>query len=137
MHALLHSHILPPGRCLGLWKDSFNYHLSAMRQVIERAFGLLTQRWGIFWRPLRVSMSKWGLVCTVAAKLHNFCIDEGMAILPSCACDVRQGDVWEVLGNSNDPHGLRPSGDRRRKFTSSFQALGILRPRHAFCNSKA
>jgi hypothetical protein len=30
------------------YKDSFNYHLSAMRQCIERAFGILTQRWGIF-----------------------------------------------------------------------------------------
>ena len=24
-----------------------------MRQSIERAFGLLTRRWGIFWRPLQ------------------------------------------------------------------------------------
>ena len=41
------------GRGLGPWKDSFNYHLSAMRQCIERAFALLVQRWGILWRPLR------------------------------------------------------------------------------------
>ncbi len=41
------------GTGLGKFKDSFNYHLSSMRQCIERAFGLLTQRWGIFWRPLR------------------------------------------------------------------------------------
>lgn len=29
-------------------KDSFNYHLSALRQCIERAFDVLTKRWGIF-----------------------------------------------------------------------------------------
>ena len=36
------SQILCPwsGSNLGLWKDSFNYHLSSMRQCIERAFGL-------------------------------------------------------------------------------------------------
>ena len=32
------------GHGLGPWKDSFNYHLSSMRQCIERAFGILTQR---------------------------------------------------------------------------------------------
>lgn len=30
------------GRNIGAARDSFNYHLSAMRQCIERAFGLLT-----------------------------------------------------------------------------------------------
>jgi hypothetical protein len=36
------NHLLTPwsGSNLGLWKDSFNYHLSSMRQCIERAFGL-------------------------------------------------------------------------------------------------
>jgi hypothetical protein len=55
------------GHGISRWKDSFNYHLSAMRQCIERCFALLTQRWGIFWRPLRCSFSKWTLVCTVCA----------------------------------------------------------------------
>ena len=32
------------GTGLGLWKDSYNYHLSSMRQTIERAFGVLTKR---------------------------------------------------------------------------------------------
>jgi hypothetical protein len=41
------------GRGLPADKDSFNYHLSAMRQCIERAFGILTERWGIFWRPVK------------------------------------------------------------------------------------
>jgi hypothetical protein len=38
------------GRSLGVWKDSFNSHLSAMRQCVERSFAILTQRWGILWR---------------------------------------------------------------------------------------
>jgi hypothetical protein len=32
------------GHDLDIWKDSFNYHLSAMCQCIERAFGVLVQR---------------------------------------------------------------------------------------------
>ena len=47
------------GRNIGTWRDSFNYHLSSMRQSIERAFGLLTKRWGIFWRPLQRDYGRW------------------------------------------------------------------------------
>jgi hypothetical protein len=36
------------GRNIGIEKDSYNYHISAMRQSIERAFGLLVAKWGIF-----------------------------------------------------------------------------------------
>ena len=36
-----------PGRNLNAHKDAFNYYLSLNRQVIERAFGILVQRWGI------------------------------------------------------------------------------------------
>ena len=42
------------GKHLPESKDSFNYYLSLHRQSIERAFGILVQRWGIFWRPLHV-----------------------------------------------------------------------------------
>jgi hypothetical protein len=60
------------GRGLGRWKDSFNYWLSHSRQAIEKAFGMLIQRWGIFWRSLRFDHAKWATVVIVAMKLHNF-----------------------------------------------------------------
>ncbi len=63
------------GRGLGIWRDSFNYHLSVMRQCIERAFAVLVKRWGIFWRPLLCDMSRWSLLTRVCAKLHNLCIE--------------------------------------------------------------
>jgi hypothetical protein len=37
---------------LGAFKDSFIYWLSHSRQDVECAFGMLTQRFGIFWRML-------------------------------------------------------------------------------------
>jgi DDE superfamily endonuclease len=64
------------GRNLSQEKDAFNYYMSLNRQVIERAFGILIQRWGIFWRPLKVSMEHRGIVIRVACKLHNICIDD-------------------------------------------------------------
>ena len=63
------------GRNLSPEKDSFNYYLSLHRQVIERAFGLLVARWGIFWRALRFSPAKIELIVNVCCKLHNICVD--------------------------------------------------------------
>jgi hypothetical protein len=36
------------GRGLDEYKDSFNFWLSHSRQCVRHAFGILTQRWGIF-----------------------------------------------------------------------------------------
>ena len=41
----------------------------------SRAFGLLTRRWGILWRPLTCDFNRWTMVTRVCAKLHKLCID--------------------------------------------------------------
>ena len=59
------------------FRDSFNYRLSGgYRNSIERAFGVLYARWGIFWRPLCFRLSKLPVIIFVICKLHNFCLDE-------------------------------------------------------------
>jgi hypothetical protein len=130
-----------PGRGLGTWKDSFNYHLSSMRQCIERAFGLLTQRWGIFWRPLRCAATRWTLVCQVCAKLHNFCIDENESIIHDrYEEDNEDGDENVVLLNDeteDQAHTRRASGNRRNTITEYLQTMGFRRPIHAAMNSRA
>lgn len=117
-------------------KDSFNYHLSSMRQCIERAFSLLTQRWGIFWRPLRCEYRKWTLVCTVAAKLHNFCIDEDEGtqadIERRMDCDATEDDDPNVYLNDFVDENVQrhPSSiSRRREITQHLEDCGIFRPR--------
>jgi len=130
------------GRGLNPWRDSFNYHLSAMRQCIERAFALMTQRYGVFWRMLRCDFSRWSLVCSVAAKLHNYCIDmkEGKAcdILPRLDQDHVEDDFHFVLDNANlGPEVAGPAkGDTRRNLTDDLCRDGIRRRRHAQHNSK-
>jgi hypothetical protein len=64
------------GRNLSVEKDAFNYYLSLNRQVMERAFGILVQRWGIFWRPLRMSMHNQGVAICIACRLHNVCMND-------------------------------------------------------------
>jgi hypothetical protein len=128
------------GRGLGVWKDSFNYHLSSMRQCIERAFALYVQRWGIVWRALRTDFNRWPLVLTVCAKLHNFCIDRQVPVFRRrWAEDCRDGDTPDILLNEEpvENHRMGNTRDRRTDFTEELELLGIRRPRHAACNSRA
>jgi hypothetical protein len=140
--------ILTPygGQRLGIAKDSFNYHLSAMRQTIERAFGILVARWGIFWRPLQCAFDRQPLVINVAAKLHNLCIDFKVPFDGGVYEDYAEGDkpsevftncfhVDEpVLGPRNTAHD---SSLKRTLFTTHLANNGWVRPARCQNNSRA
>jgi hypothetical protein len=140
-----HNQFLTPysGRGLNCWKDSFSYYLSSMRQCIERAFGMLTKRWGIFWRPLSCQFIRWSLVVTAAAKLHNFCIESKFSEIPErFQGDVQVvGDVWETLDNNNNNENtndnplfngvIQQAMGRREILKCELQVKGILRPTFA------
>lgn len=127
------------GRNLDLWKDSFNFHLSMHRQCVERAFGLLVQRWGVFWRPLRVAFHRIPLLIRVACKLHNFCIDRNG--LPTnidvARGDVRSGDIASPLftdGTGGSYRGRRSDREEtntRASIMNRLRLLGITRPAHS------
>jgi hypothetical protein len=82
-----------------------------MRQCIERAFGSVVGRWGIFRRLLVFGAEKWGLFAGVCAKLHNFCIQQGegkaLAPLPG---DIQSGDEEVLVDNGNDNDEVNPAG---------------------------
>ena len=127
------------GRGLGIWKDSFNYHLSLHRQCVERAFGILMQRWGVFWRALRVSYRRIPLLIRIACKLHNFCIDR-MGVprnIEVARGDVRPGDIATPLytdGTGGNFRGRRTDleeSDTRSDLVKRLQHLGIMRPPHS------
>ena len=129
-----------PGRGLGRWKDSFNYHLSAERQCIERAFGIFVKRWGILQRKFIFEYDKWPLVTTVLAKLHNLCIDQNVDIAARWPDDIRPGDLPEVHLNdyeeANADHRDHAVGQRRRQITKWLEDRGIGRAVHSN-NSRA
>lgn len=132
------------GRGIGRWKDSFNFHLSAMRQTIERAFGMLTRRWGIFWRPLQCAQDRWALVCNVAAKLHNICIDQNIPFDHGVYEDYEQGDMpsatflneWNPENLGHRPINAHNSSTKRSFLTYMLQQKGITRPQRS-TNSRA
>ena len=112
--------------------------MSLHRQVVERAFGLLIQRWGIFWRPLRVEMEFIPLLIRVACKLHNVCIDRFgkhqnvTPFIDSNHTDVQRGDNAEALntdGVGNDRGNGR--SDTRQRLTDTLHIAGITRPAHS------
>lgn len=129
------------GRGIGVWKDSFNYWLSHSRQTIERAFGMLVARWGIYWRKFRFAYVKWSLVIAVTMKLHNLCVDRGLETpMKRFHEDYEEGDSCIILDNSrNDDGDVRrvTSVDRRRDLTESLKNSGTGRPQHAYVNSRA
>ena len=121
------------GRSLSLEKDSFNYHLSSMRQCIERAFGMMMKRWGIFHRRLNFRADKWGLVVVIAAQLHNFCIVHGAGVPPPRhPVDQQPGDACQVMSNEEhnpDPKQKGNQWSRRSEITEELKKAGLHRPK--------
>jgi hypothetical protein len=128
------------GRGLGVWKDSFNYWLSHSRQTIERAFGILVARWGIYWRKFRFSYNRWSLVIAVTMKLHNMCVDRADEVpIRRFHEDYRVGDRSVVMDNSRDDDvdfRRRTYAGRRQNLTASLQTSGTGRPQHAWVNRR-
>jgi hypothetical protein len=89
-------HVMTPfaGNSLTVPQRNFNYFLSVLRCVVERAFSLWKGKWGIFWRPLRMHGRHVKLVVEVTARLHNFCIDRECSVNPDDYC-VYDDFFWE------------------------------------------
>lgn len=60
------------GRNLSHQKKIFNYRLSRARRYIECCFGILTNKWRIFHRPLNVKFEKAEMIIKACCTLHNF-----------------------------------------------------------------
>ena len=69
-------------------EDDYNYYCSQLRIIIECAFGILVQRWGILRRPLLCSFQRIPALVTALCRLHNFCIDNRENVAPPRSCDT-------------------------------------------------
>jgi len=69
----LNRNILRPygGSNLSVEKRVYNYRLCRTRRYVECAFGILSNKWRIFQRPLNVSPD-FEVVIVKASVLHNF-----------------------------------------------------------------
>lgn len=73
----LHQHLLRPygGSNLTVKKRVFNYRLCRARRYVEYAFGILSNKWRIFHRPINLEPHFAILLTQACVVLHNFVRD--------------------------------------------------------------
>ena len=76
-----------------LYQDGYNFFQSSHRLHVEQAFGILKNRWGILWRPLKHDMENAVKITPAAMKLHNFCIDNDGGIPKA---EKTKRDWWDA-----------------------------------------
>ncbi|KAI4469788.1 hypothetical protein MML48_1g06842 [Holotrichia oblita] len=54
------------------FKENYNVRLCKARRVVENAFGILAQKWRIFYRPMETKIDTTILIMKTACILHNF-----------------------------------------------------------------
>jgi len=128
-----------PGRNLSVAQDCFNFWLSSARIHIEQTFGMLVARWGVLWRPLRLSVAKSSRVALVCCKLHNFILQnaEHVSTPYLLASDVAGGrgeiHLQDQCDASQGLHRRRrdlEQSSMRHVFTRDIEELGIARPNY-------
>lgn len=126
--------------------DDFDFYQSSNRMAIECSFGMLIRRWGVFWRPLEVKMSRRVSLIGAAMKLHNFCINENIGLELRSVGKLTEINprVWAPTpdfgpngeprfhldtSNENPPSCLYSSRDSRRKdLAGEIKSAGLKRP---------
>ena len=90
----------------------FNYRLSQARRTVENAFGILSQRFRIFNRPIQLHPSKVELVTMTGCCLHNFLLGD------SASASVYTPSSNDCLTNSMPSSALSV----RNKFAHYFNS---------------
>ena len=122
---------------------TYNFFLSQLRIRIEMAFGRLTTKWRIFRRKLENGMERNANICTVAAILHNYVLNETsvnetdedfIVSYPGAPSETlgylpAVGDDEDADGNLG-PRGISRAGTshRRMAFVRIVQRDGMTRP---------
>jgi hypothetical protein len=116
-------------------KDAYNFWHSNARIRIECAFGEMVMRWGIFWKAIRLGLTRTGKVINAAMLLHNFLCDEreDMAMFSTFSTQQMYDDC-NIIGNTHeaeqllalviDNDAVRPPG-RQLHFSLELRKAGI------------
>lgn len=136
-------HMLTPysGKRLTTRQDSYNYYQSSCRIVVEQTFGILVNRWGILWSPLRCNLMKATSIVVICCKLHNFIMDtdddDKFNTIPTHHLNNVHGEALVHLQdfNHSEPwigrgrQRCRENNAVREGVADSLQELGFVRRR--------
>eukprot|EP01043_Picozoa_sp_COSAG02_P011436 COSAG02_NODE_421_length_22605_cov_158.841198_2_plen_134_part_00 len=103
-------------------KDALNYCQSAHRTCVERAFGGIVARWGVFWKPLRTRRSDRQMtIIRAGVALHNLCVEAVVSSRPPSSRQRRgPRQRWGPR--------QRTAKDKREALTWRLQLAGVRRP---------
>ncbi|XP_063586006.1 uncharacterized protein LOC134763464 [Penaeus indicus] len=118
----LSTHMLRPyvGKNLQHKKKIFNYRLSRARRYIESAFGILTNKWRIFHRPLDLHVENAENIIRACCTLHNFVRERD---------GVQFENTLNVVGLTDGDGAIQAGCPRsaitiREKFSDYFSSIG-------------
>lgn len=105
----------------------FNYRLSRARRVVENAFGIMTQKFRIFYGRLQVSPGNADKVIQAACVLHNYLRDEVVENEPEHQVESRESQVL-CLDSLRHMGGYysEESMSVRDRFSHYFNTIGAL-----------
>ena len=120
-----------PGRReerMGRQATIFNYRLSRARRVAENAFGILSQTWRIFRRPLNVSLEHACIIVHTACVLHNMLHrDARTAAQVRVEADGVQADALADIGGRLGANNYTREAEQvREKFAQHFIGEGAV-----------
>lgn len=118
----LHTHLLRPygGHQLDEVKKIYNYRLTRARRFVECAFGILTNKWRIFHRPLNVCTDLAVDIVKTCCVLQNFIHKEEGVNNSAADTTIDFDSELRDLAHSTLIRGNLTANDIRNKFANYF-----------------
>lgn len=122
----LSTNVLRPygGRNLSQKKRIFNYRLSRARRYVECAFGILSNKWRIFHRPLNVTTDLAVDITKACCVLHNYVREKNGFKLQDTL--TIEGFDEPLVTTNNINRGGRMANDIRNTFADYFYTVGAV-----------
>lgn len=97
------------GRGAATIQERFNFHHASLRNVVERAFGVLKARWHILREIPLYEREKQSKLVVACCAVHNFLLDRGLARQPPDTTTEEPYDVsvWVSANASSDMATVR------------------------------
>ena len=126
-------HLLTPfsgNERLDTTSDSYNFYLSQLRIRIEMAFGIMTEKWQILRKPLRVKLKNVGKVFLCITRLHNYCINEWCSDYKTFDVESAMQRLRETDEAPPDPtvEAIQGRSIMRERLVARIFDLGLARP---------